>query len=207
MDKYVYINRDRDLVGAVAGDGRNCVIARGAGNLPRVVEAYIGSRGRAHILYERKGFTYALEYAVAAKAGRVIDYFDFHKDCQTQTVTFKALSPSQTKAGRRELTAIRRERLEQEAKATIRGANPDREPESASPKQGKAQFTQTHTTVNPPTPKTSAKPSAKKLPVKKKNKIKEQRFGVPHRENPPAYAYDVATVLDPDLPNWGEAGQ
>ena len=98
---------------AVIGDPMKCLIAMGAMRDKRVLAAWLGSGKEAYVAFKgtKLRAAHVLHFTMNAKASRVRDYFDTHKEVKTQVIKLSAPTPGRTHAHRSKLNKDRAARI------------------------------------------------------------------------------------------------
>jgi len=107
---------------AQIGDPQNCLIALGLRRQKGVEAAWVGCGQDAYVCFgaTKLRAAYALHFTVGAQSSRVRDFFDTHKDVETQTLQLDPPSPGRTLAARSKANKRRREEVKNGATVTKR---------------------------------------------------------------------------------------
>lgn len=102
-----------DCKRSVVGDPTQCLIALGAKRDRSIEAAYIGSGKDAYVCFKARAGkpAHAKHYTITAKAGRIRDYFDAHKDATHDYITLSAPTAGRTLSHRSKLNKNRNARI------------------------------------------------------------------------------------------------
>jgi hypothetical protein len=116
--------RRSDRLGAIIGDPRLCIEAKGICKMPRVVEAYIGSGKDAYVVFEPtsdRPYRHALHFIIPASSRAVRDAFDTNRKLKSQILMLKVPAKGTTVEYRRNLNQRRRDEIKNGAPVKKRG--------------------------------------------------------------------------------------